>query len=237
MKKMSVFTIADTHFSLSVPKPMDIFGERWDRWTEKICESWRNTVGEEDTVIVPGDISWGMTMEEAAEDLKLLDSLPGEKIIGRGNHDYWWSTLSKMEKTFSELGITTIKILHNNAFEREGAVICGSRGWYIDEKGAPREADYQKIVAREAARLRLSLDAGNLLGEEKRKLVFFHFPPFFEPFLCREIIDVLHEYGISECFFGHIHGRYDVPSSVEFEDIRFTLISSDYLNFVPYKIL
>ncbi len=235
--KMSLFTIADTHFSLRVPKPMDIFGARWIRWTEKICDNWKATVSDGDTVIVPGDISWGMAMEEAEDDLKLLDSLPGEKIIGRGNHDYWWGTVAKMEKMFSDLGITSIKILHNNAFEREGSVICGSRGWFMDEKSAPKDADYDKIVAREAARLRLSLDAGTKLGEEKRKLVFFHFPPFFEPFICREIIDVLHEYDVKECFFGHIHGKYDVPQSTEFEGIRFTLISSDYMNFVPYKIL
>lgn len=204
---------------------------------EKICDNWKSTVCENDTVIVPGDISWGMTMEEAEDDLKRLASLPGEKIIGRGNHDYWWGTLSKMEKLFSDLGITSIKILHNNAFEREGVVICGSRGWYMDEKSAPRNADYDKIVAREAARLDMSLSAARTFGDEKRKLVFCHFPPVFEPFVCREIIDVLHKHGVSECFFGHIHGRYDVPPCTEFEGIRFTLISSDYLNFVPYRIL
>ena len=234
---MSIFVIADTHLSLRVPKPMDIFGSRWNSWTEKLCENWKNTVWENDTVVIPGDISWGMTMEEAEDDLKLLDTLPGKKIIGRGNHDYWWGTMSKIEKFFSEVGVTSIKVLHNNAFECEDNIICGSRGWYVDEKNAPKDADYDKIVAREAARLEISLKAANAIDENKRKLAFFHFPPFFEPFTCREIIDVLHKYGVKDCYYGHIHGKYNGPQSTELEGITFTLISADYLDFTPHKIL
>lgn len=234
---MSVFTIADTHLSGGVEKPMDIFGPRWREWTRLLCENWRAAVGESDTVVIPGDVSWAMTLEEAEPDLRLLDSLPGTKLIGRGNHDYWWSTAAKIEKFFSEKGISSIKLLHNNAYFADGKIICGSRGWYTDEKTSPKDTDYKKIVSREAGRLKISLSAAEMYGEEAEKIVFFHFPPVFADFVCREIVDVLKNAEIRECYYGHIHGRYDLPQTTEFEGIRFTLISADYLNFNPYKIV
>lgn len=233
---MSVFVLSDTHLSESVSKPMDIFGFRWKNWTQKLTENWKNTVTENDTVIIPGDISWGMSMEEAREDLLLLDGLPGKKIIGKGNHDYWWGTVSKIEDFFEKNGITGIKVLFNNAFLVEDTVIAGCRGWYSDEKNAPDNADYEKIVKREVGRLKMSLSAAEKLSENARKLVFFHFPPVLGDFLCREIIDVLKKYNVSECFFGHIHGKYDIPLTFEFEGISFTIVSADYLDFKPLKI-
>lgn len=233
---MSLFVISDTHLSESVSKPMTVFGARWNNWTERLSENWKKTVTENDTVVIPGDISWGMSIDEAREDLLLLDSLPGKKIIGKGNHDYWWGTLSKNTEFFDKHGIKSIKMLYNNAYLVEDAVIAGSRGWYSDEKSAPANADYQKIVLREAGRLRLSLSAGEKLSETARRLVFLHFPPVLNDFLCREIIDVLKEFCVKECFFGHIHGRYSLPPSFEFEEIRFTIASADYLEFVPLKI-
>ncbi len=233
---MSVFAIADTHLSESVSKPMDIFGLRWNNWTEKLKNNWIKTVGKDDTVIIPGDISWGMSMEEARADLLLLDSLPGKKIIGKGNHDYWWGTLSKIEKFFEKNSIETIKILYNNAYFEENTVICGSRGWYSDEKNMPGNSDYQKIVAREAGRLNLSLSAASKYPGNAKKLVFFHFPPVLNDFLCREIVDILKKYSVKDCYYGHIHGRYDMPPFFEFEGIKFTIISADYLDFTPMKI-
>lgn len=233
---MSIFAIADTHLSESVSKPMDIFGYRWKNWTEKLTESWKKSVTEKDTVVIPGDISWGMSMEEAREDLLLLDSLPGRKIIGKGNHDYWWGTVSKIGDFFDKNGIKSIDVLFNNAFLVEDTVIAGCRGWYSDEKNAPDNSDYEKIVAREVGRLKMSLTAAEKLSDSARKLVFFHFPPVLNDFLCREIVDTLKEYDVTECFFGHIHGRYDLPPSLEFEGIRFTMVSADYLDFVPLKL-
>ena len=264
---MSVFVLSDTHLSESVSKPMDIFGYRWKNWTQKLVENWNDAVSEDDTVIIPGDISWGMSMEEAREDLLLLDRLPGKKIIGKGNHDYWWGTVSKIEDFFEENGITSIKVLFNNAYLVEDTVIAGCRGWYNDGKNAPDNSDYKKIVARETGRLKMSLNAaqkllekskvqenadelgeavssGNAVGQDEaemlcesvRTLVFFHFPPVLGDFLCREITDVLKEYNVKECFFGHIHGRYDLPPEFEFEGIRFTFVSADYLDFKPLKI-
>ena len=233
---MSIFVLSDTHLSESVSKPMDIFGFRWKNWTEKLTEGWKNTVSDEDTVIIPGDVSWGMSMEEAREDLMLIDSLPGKKIIGKGNHDYWWGTVSKIEDFFESNGILSIKVLFNNAYLVEDTVIAGCRGWYNDGKNAPDNSDYEKIVARETGRLKLSLGAARKLKTDARQLVFFHFPPVLGDFLCREIVDVLKEYQIKECFFGHIHGRYDIPPTFEFEGIKFTIVSADYLDFKPLKI-
>lgn len=233
---MSLFVISDTHLSESVSKPMTVFGSRWNNWTERLSESFKKTVTENDTVVIPGDISWGMSIDEAREDLLLLDSLPGKKIIGKGNHDYWWGTVSKTEAFFEKNGISTLKLLYNNAYLVEDTVIAGCRGWFSDEKSAPVNSDHPKIVAREVGRLRLSLSAAEKLSETARRLVFLHFPPVLNDFLCREIIDVLKEYGVKECFYGHIHGRYELPPSFEFEGIRFTIVSADYLEFKPLKI-
>lgn len=233
---MSLFVIADTHLSETTEKPMDIFGYRWNGWTEKLCRNWTETVGNNDTVVVAGDISWAMMLEEAVEDFRLLNSLPGTKLIGKGNHDYWWNTQKKTEAFFTENGFTTLKLLFNNAYETENTVICGCRGWYVDEKSSPENADYDKIVAREAGRLKLSLKYAEKFDSTKKRIVFFHFPPVFGDFICNELIEVLHEYGVTECYYGHIHGRYDIPPVTEYEGITFGIVSADYLDFKPLKI-
>ena len=233
---MSLYSIADLHLSLSCDKPMDKFGSRWTGYTEKIEKRWRSIVNDDDTVIIPGDISWGIDLSEALADLKLIDSLPGRKIIGKGNHDYWWSTVTKMKAFFEENGITTIDFLYNNAHETPEAIIAGTRGWYVEEKLQVTEnADYEKIVARENARLEMSLrEAVKLKGDsDKPILVYFHFPPVFKHFRCGEFIDTMKKYGVKSCYFGHIHSNYLIPRSVECDGIMMTIISADYLDFVP----
>ncbi len=233
---MSLFVIADTHLSQSTEKPMDVFGSRWSNWTERLCENWQACVNEGDTVIIPGDISWAMTADEAKEDLALLNSLNGNKIIGKGNHDYWWSTIRKNEELFAAEGFSSLKLLYNNSYLVENKVVCGCRGWYNDDKNAPANADYGKIVAREAGRLSLSLKSAEGFDKDKERIVFFHFPPVFGDFVCREIIDVLKEHGVTQCYYGHIHGKYDIEQTSEYEGIKFTLISADYLGFKPHRI-
>lgn len=233
---MSVFVLSDTHLSLNKNKPMDIFGSRWQNHAAKIETAWRETVGAEDTVVIPGDISWAMTLEEAEADLHFLDGLPGRKIIGRGNHDYWWNTASKMRRFFEKCGITTLDLLYNNAYEADDFLICGSRGWYNDEDGAPKDTDYRKLIAREAQRMELSIADGRRQSAEKPVVMFLHFPPVFRDYLSRELVDVLHRYGVRRCYWGHIHALYDIPQSFNFEDITFTIASADYLNFVPLKV-
>ncbi len=240
---MAVFALADTHLSTLLPKPMDIFGNRWIDWDKKLVRNWLETVTENDTVVLPGDISWGISLDAAREDLCLLASLPGKKLISQGNHDYWWSTVRKMNSFFEENGIRDISILHNNAYAADGIAICGTRGWYTDEKTASSAAvkvDYEKIVNRENGRLELSLKAALELSETSKEplktVAFFHFPPVFGQYVCRPLVDTLHRYGVTECFYGHIHSQYGIPPSTEFEGIRFSIISADYLQFRPKKI-
>ena len=233
---MSLFALSDTHLSLYNDKPMDVFGNRWQSYAEKLDKGWKAVVSEKDTVIIAGDVSWGISLEEAKKDLLYIDSLPGQKIISKGNHDYWWSTASKINAFFEENGITTIKTLHNNAYSVGNVTVCGTRGWFSEGKNAPREADFDKIVAREAGRLELSIKEGLKLSENNQLLVFLHFPPVYNDYVCREIIDVLHKYDVKKVFYGHIHGVYNLPSTINFEGIELTITSADYLNFVPLLI-
>ncbi len=242
---MSLFVIADTHLSLSCEKPMDVFGARWKDYTRRLEEEWRAVVKEEDTVVIAGDISWGMTVEEAKADFDFIEALPGQKIIMKGNHDYWWQTMAKLDAFVEQNGYKTIRFLHNNAYACEDFIICGSRGWYNDDRNKPlRGADSEKIVAREVTRIGISLDAGHKLrqklleedGKDREVLAFLHFPPIFKGYMCDEIIMELYKKGVERCFFGHIHGSYDAPLKREYADIDFYFIAADYLAFRPFKI-
>ncbi|MBE6597841.1 MAG: serine/threonine protein phosphatase [Ruminococcaceae bacterium] len=239
---MAIYSIADLHLSGSVDKPMDVFGHRWQGYFEKIETRWRAVVEENDTVVVPGDISWAMTLDEAETDLRFIDSLPGKKLIGKGNHDFWWQTMTKMNRFLEERDIRTIRFLYNNAYAVEDKVICGTRGWYVEEKfqqKARNNPDYDKIVAREAGRLELCLaEAENLCCETGAGeiVVYFHFPPVFGTFVCRELVEVMQRHEIKRCFYGHIHGVYNIPYHMEFEGIDMTIISADYLDFVPMRL-
>ena len=238
---MAVFVMSDLHLSTNsgTDKSMEVFGNRWRDYINRIKNNWNRLVAPEDTVIVNGDISWAMTLEEARSDFEFLNSLNGTKIISKGNHDFWWSTASKINIFFEENKIDTVKLLHNNAHIAEDFMICGSRGWYNDDKIStmPQNADYQKIVSREAARLRMSLiEAAKLDGGERERLVFLHFPPVWGDFVCGEILEVLREFGVKRCFFGHIHGLYEIPANFTYEGIKFIMTSADFLNFTPLFI-
>jgi len=232
---MAVFVISDLHLSFGNNKPMDIFGVRWENHEKKIEQGWEiSGITDEDVVVIPGDISWALKLEDTHLDFTFLENLKGLKIIGRGNHDLWWTTETKVKKMFWGNDINTVKLLHNNAFETDEYTICGTRGWYYDEKNAPADTDYNKIINREVIRLELSLTQGAKFGKEI--LVFMHFPPVFKDYVCAELIEMLKKYGIQRCFFGHIHSVYDIPPVFEYGGIRFELVSADYLNFIPIKI-
>lgn len=239
---MSLFVMADLHLSSDRSKSMEVFGARWAGYTEKMQKNWCAAVKPTDTVIVPGDVSWGLRLEDTAEDFRFLDSLPGEKLIGKGNHDFWWSTQRKTEEFWNRIGATSLHLLSNNAFLRDGVLIAGTRGWFLDEEQQRTvgEVDYAKIINREVIRLRMSLDAAVSLRQTEAPqapiFVFFHFPPVWGDFVCREITEVLHEYGIRDCWFGHIHGAYSAPPTLIYEGIRFTNCAADYLNFAPLPI-
>lgn len=241
---MAIYTLADMHLSLSVDKPMDVFGSRWSGYMEKLDNAWNDTVTDEDTVIIPGDISWAMTLQQAKEDLWYLDDLPGKKIISRGNHDYWWDTAKKITEFFEKNDIKNIRLLHNNAYIVENMLITGTRGWYPDGKNAPADSDFQLVANREVGRLTLSMQAAEKLldglpPDEAEKIIkcsFIHFPPVYRDYVFREIVDVLHRYNIVRCYFGHIHGVYDIPPVRVFEGIEFIPVAADFLNFAPLRI-
>ena len=234
---MALFAISDLHLSTAADtdKSMEVFGKKWAGYTERLEKNWRAVVSEGDTVVIPGDVSWSISLAGTESDFTFLHSLPGKKILGKGNHDFWWSTETKMNAYLESLGFDDIRFLHNNAFYESGRIVCGTRGWFSeDDEGA--HGDFEKLVNREATRLKLSLDAAKKLSDERpgtKTVAFFHFPPVWGDQICRPIVDLLHEYGVTECCFGHIHGIYTVPSVSEFEGISLRFISADYLDFLP----
>ena len=240
---MALFTIADLHLSCASDHPMDVFGARWRDYTKKISERWRAVVSDDDTVVLPGDISWAMNLLEAREDFAFLDALPGQKLLGKGNHDFWWDTAAKCNRFFEENGFKTLSLLYNNAYVVEDFIVCGTRGWFLEktQQLTVGEVDYEKISNRERERLKFSLDAAKRLAaaghEDKEIVVFLHFPPLFGEFISKEMLDLMRSYGVRRCYFGHIHGKYNVPKREMYEDLELFLISSDYLDFYPCRIL
>lgn len=239
---MSMFVISDLHLcTANADKNMEEFGGRWNNYIPRLAKNWNLIVTSDDTVIIPGDISWATGLKNALPDLKLINSLNGIKYIGKGNHDLWWATMAKLNAFLQDNGLHTLHILYNNAYLIENKIVCGTRGWFYDEKSQKtvKPTDYRKLVNRESMRLRMSLEAATRLQAEdpsREILVFLHFPCVWDDYVCREIVDVLHEYRIRRCFYGHIHGNYDVPFKTEFENIAFYIVSADYLSFVPYLI-
>ncbi len=224
---MSIFAIGDTHLSFSCDKPMDIFGG-WQDYVGRLEKNWRAVVTDNDTVVIPGDISWAMSLEQAEKDFAFLDSLPGEKLIMKGNHDYWWTTRRKMDKFLEEKGFSSVKILHNNAYKVGDYVLCGSRGWFYDAQ----TGNDKKVILREAGRIEMSLNEAERL--EGEVICFLHYPPVMGEEKCDEIMNVLIKHNVKRCYFGHLHGNFSsfVNNSVV-DGVKFSLISADFLEFCP----
>lgn len=227
---MALYAIGDTHLSLGVSKPMDIF-QGWDGYVDKLSENWRSLVKNEDTVVIPGDISWAMNLDEFRADAAFLNDLPGNKLLLKGNHDYWWSTAKKINDFFTENAFETLSIIHNSAVIIGNVGVCGSRGWFYEEAGE----NYEKILNREIGRLDTSLSIAREKGVEP--LAFLHFPPVYGNFICEEIIAVLKKYEVRRCFYGHIHGKAK-KNAFEglMEGIRFKLVSCDSIGFMPVMV-
>ena len=225
---MSLFAISDLHLSLGVDKPMDVF-RGWDNYVQRLEENWQRLVRPEDTVVIAGDISWGLDLSETVEDFRWIDRMPGQKILLKGNHDLWFSTKTKVEKFFDENGFSTLHILFNNAYRYGDYVICGTRGWMNDQTD-------KKVLNRECGRLRLSLEDGKKLGGTP--LVFLHYPPVYGSGDCPEILEVLLSYGVKQVYYGHIHG-YSSGYAINGErvGIDFRLLSCDFLQFAPKRIV
>ncbi len=225
---MSLYAISDLHLSLSADKPMDVF-RGWEDYQNRIEKNWRRIVSEDDTVVIPGDISWAMTLEEAVADFAFLNSLPGKKIILKGNHDLWWSTAKKLTEFLNKNEFTTISFVFNNAAVVEDLAVCGTRGWFYD-LGAE-----DKVVLREAGRLETSIKAAIDTG--KRPVVFTHYPPVYGDWVCDEIFSVIKKYGITRVYHGHIHGSGFHNAKSEHEGVEFKLLSADCIDFCPMLIV
>lgn len=234
---MAIYAISDLHLSFGVNKPMNIFGKVWDNYEETIRKNWKDTVSEEDTVIIPGDISWAMTLNESIKDFEYIDSMPGKKILLRGNHDYYFSTKTKMQNFFQEQGFKDFEVLHNNAIEVEDYIICGTRGWGKTENNTAEQD--KKIIAREEIRLRNSLEAGKKIQEENLKngrkkdiIVALHFPPFISNF-----VNIMDEYGVKTCIYGHLHGYgHSMVKEGLVGNIEYKFVGCDYTGFKLIKL-
>jgi len=226
---MAIYTIGDLHLSLGCEKPMDIF-PGWQGYMEKLERHWNTLVRPEDTVVLAGDTSWAMKLEDTVADFSFLQRLPGQKLLLKGNHDYWWTTVKKMEHFLQENGFDSLHILHNNSILAEGLAVCGTRSWMFDVG----EAHDEKVMNRELGRLRASLDAAQ---EGAERVAFLHYPPVYPNANAQQVIDLLKEYNVKRCFYGHLHGnaiRFAVQGMVD--GIEYRLISADALAFCPYKI-
>ncbi len=229
---MSIYAISDLHLSFSDDsKSMEFFGPDWKDYVKKIDINWKNTVKEEDTVLIAGDISWANNLENAKEDFAFIDSLPGQKIIIKGNHDYYFSTTKKVNEFLKVNNFNTIHILYNNSYVVEDTVICGTRGWG-NVVEAEEKVDNNKIIKRECIRLRLSYNSLNEEDKRKEKIVITHFPPFYHEFR-----EVLNEIGANICIYGHLHGdgHYMVRQG-NIDGIKYIMVAGDYTDFNLVKI-
>lgn len=230
---MAIYTISDLHLPLGENKPMDIFGKAWDNYIERLLKNWNSKVEKGDTVVIPGDLSWATYLKNSYKDFEFINSLNGEKIISKGNHDYYFSTLSKMNAFFKENNFNTIKILQNNYFFVENILICGTRGW--DIMGSSE--DDKRLLMREALRLELSLSKAKADFPDKEIRVFLHYPPILKQKQDNIILDTLFKYNVKYCYFGHLHSKGIENAFIgEYNNIIFTLVSADYLKFDPLRI-
>lgn len=228
---MALYTIADLHLACSVEKPMDVFGGRWQGYMEKIKNRWNVLVRPDDTVVIGGDISWGIDFAEAKADFAYLNDLPGRKIILKGNHDLWWNTVTKMRAFLTENRFENIEFLFNNCFTYGDTGLCGTRGWFFEEDF--KQAHDEKIFKRELMRLEASLKAAQA-QQVSEIYCFLHYPPLYTSFRCGEIIELMQRYGVTRCLYGHLHSdslRWAIEGI--HEGIDFTLVSGDHVDFTP----
>ena len=234
---MSIFVIGDLHLSCNQNKPMDIFGENWIGHEEKIKQDWIKKVKENDLVIIPGDFSWETYLENTELDFRFLNNLPGKKLLLKGNHDYWWTTLTNMKKFLKEKDFTNIDFLYNNSYEYEDKIICGTRGWSI----ADHETD-KKLINRELIRLELSLKNGiEQYGNQKEIIVFMHYPPITKSTILSnqeaDFVNLMKKYNVQRCYYAHLHGT-SINDAIEgkIQGIEFKLVSADGLDFKLLQI-
>ena len=224
-----IWALGDLHFDPIGDKPMDIFGGSWEQHEEKIINYWKDVVNDDDIILLPGDISWGLKLSEAVTDLEKIDKLPGTKIITKGNHDYWWSSLNKM----NNLGFKTIKFLNNNSHIYNDIAIIGTRGWMPRDAYGFAEND-EKIYLREVNRLRNSLET---CKEYTKKIAMIHYPPFNQDFTVNDFSKLLTEYNVDICIYGHLHGdghQYIIEGVID--NVEYICVASDFVDFKVQKL-
>ena len=227
---MAIYAISDLHLSRAVPtKSMELFGKDWENYEQKLDENWKRTVKENDTVLIPGDISWSLDLNSAYEDFAYINSLPGKKIIIKGNHDYYFSTLTKVNKFLEDNNFNTIRVLNNNSFLVEDINICGFRGWGNTEDD---KVDDHKVYLRELIRLELSLDSIEESNKGKDIIVMTHFPPFRH-----EIKEILKKHNVTKCVYGHLHGEgHYMVREGDIDGVEYKMVSGDYTKFNLIKL-
>lgn len=230
---MAIYSISDLHLSLGIHKPMDIFGVNWENHERKIQENWIKKVKKEDLVLLPGDFSWAMYLKDSKNDFMYLNELPGMKLMLKGNHDYWWETVSKMRSFLAENNFKNIDFIYNNSYEWENKIIVGTRGWSEQEENA------EKIIRRENLRLELSLKDGiSKYGDKKEIIVCMHYPPF-NRYTQNDLnfIKTMKRYNVKTCIYGHIHGQAGKEvKQGNIDGIKYIMASSDQINFDLIKI-
>lgn len=228
---MALYAIGDLHLCLGADKPMDIFGGAWIGYMDKLRQG-LSVIGPDDTTVLLGDLSWALDLEGATEDFRFINAIPGRKIILKGNHDYWWNTVTKFQKFCTENGFENIHILNNNHFEYEGVAICGTRGWFFEEEKSGEHDE--KVFRRELLRLETSLKSACDLP----KLVFLHYPPRYKGYECPEILELLKKYQVTACYYGHLHGAsHGLAMEGIWDGVDFRLVSADKLGFQPWCVI
>lgn len=228
---MALYAIGDLHLCLGAQKPMDIFGGAWVGYMDKLKQGF-SSVKEEDTTILLGDLSWALGLQEAEKDFAWINQIPGRKIILKGNHDYWWSTAAKFYKFCDENGFSDQFILNNNHYEYGDWAICGTRGWFFEEERSNQRDE--KVFKRELIRLEASLRSAG----DKNKMVFLHYPPRYKGYECGEILDLLKQYGVRRCFYGHLHGAsHGLALEGQWDGVEYKLVSADRLGFNPFLVI
>lgn len=227
---MALYAIGDLHLALGADKPMDIFGGRWEGYMDKLHEG-LSVIGSEDTTVLLGDLSWALGIEQAREDFAYISRIPGRKIILKGNHDYWWTTAAKFYKFCEQNEFADMFVLNNNCYLYGDIAICGTRGWFYEEE--KQGTHDEKVFRRELGRLETSLKAAG----DREKFCFLHYPPRYRGYECPEILQLLKAYGVTRCYYGHLHGdSLKLAIQGSFEGTQFGLVSADYVNFRPQRI-
>ena len=231
---MRLFAIGDLHLSGGDEKPMDVFGPQWDRHFFHIRENWQELVRDEDTVLIPGDISWAMQLRDAREDLEEIGRLPGRKILCKGNHDYWWNSISQVRSVLPG----SVTALQHSAADLGEAVVCGTRGWLIPTTEMPLSESDEKICRREAERLRLALEEAKKAAAGRPIIVMTHYPPLLNSERHSLFTQLMEEYGVTDAVYGHLHGT-GIQSGFSGEQggVRYHLVSCDSIGFRPKEIL